>query len=204
MMTSARYVFLSAVIGIFILIPTIISASEYVPPPAGPYESALTISQTADSTSKETRVYKFPPSDLVEKKVPEDLSTVLENDLKKSKEIITTDVDHAPARYKQNYIDQPSFQNGNQPYWNGTNSGNAAHPSNPSPGQSGNRKFRYPRAASNPWQNGQYSYPQGYQYNYQNNYQNNPGNYNNMWNGPFNAMNSPWSGMPMPGFFSGK
>lgn len=166
-------------------------ASEYVPPPTGPYQSSVIISSGESSSAQQSQVYKFPPADLIpsisdadrmRKPAWNHTQDREKRDAIESFDPATGASDYASSISQhdsslmpQNFTNQPAYQQNPWSY----------------PDQHG-----YPNQGySGSW--GQPSYP--YYQQYPNGYTT---PYNNS-NNPFSNMPSPWSSMPVQPFFSG-
>jgi hypothetical protein len=179
-----------------LLLCSIATAGEYVPPPTGPYKSSVVISgKNLFQSESGTQVYKFPTEEMIQ--------------------IQRTDPDtHKQVRaFKQRDEARPPFKTATEtglpvpatpvPSANLQN-GPARLPQSANPGAGG-------YYANNPWAPGQQSYPYWGQNMWANPayapQQQSPygySNQNNNMNSPFYGMPGPWSAMPMQPFFSGR
>lgn len=179
-----------------------VAAIEYVPPPAGPYQSSVVIQKESTQTGNLTeKVYRFPsdikvnglksyptpspaanPAKKIEK-LPQTQWTT-EADLTSS----TADSASLPMPRQSTYSRQPANNTG------GVNPWSVDYPGLVSPGQQ-NRNVYPSFNYQGYWSQPQYSQPQYYPYGYN--------QQNNFMNSPFGKMPSPWSGMSMQPFFSG-
>lgn len=195
--------------GILLLVSPFALASKYVPPPAGPYQPEVVVSEHVDTNDGESdRVYKFPSEDLMRSEAPVfNSSTSNSLPLDNSQPQSTTnqarqqrpagkpDPESLPAGQSStaggaNYPSNP-WATGNN--WNGqaTSSGSAYPPVN----QGWGAQYGSPQYGNQQYGGQQYGGQQSYPYGY--NYQ----NYLN--SGPFNNMATPWKMMPMQPFFPG-
>jgi hypothetical protein len=178
-----------------------LAAADYVPPPTGPYQSSVIISDKNlfQSDNGNHQVYRFPTEELIrgEKKPLKftrgDTSSFQNN-------IPAAPV--APTASTKIPLEKsiaPSTVNPSAQYY----------PVNP----------WEPKAQSSVQQPMQQQYPDNYQYDwgnqssrqqqywqqpYRQQYPYGYSNQNNYMNTPFNSMPSPWSAMPMQPFFSGR
>ena len=190
--------------GILLLASPFASASKYVPPPAGPYQPEVVVSEHIDANDgKSDRVYKFPSEDLIRGEAPVFNSRTPNSlPINKSRPQSTTNQarQKRPAG-KSDPVSRPAGQTStadgaNYPAnpWAAGNNWNRqvapARPAYPPVNQGWGAQYGSPQY-SNQQYGGQPAYPYGY--NYQ--------NYSN--NGPFNNMAAPWNMMPMQPFFPG-
>ena len=169
-----------------------LGASEYVPPPTGPYQSSSVIISSGEANSAQPgQVYKFPPADLIPPLSGSDTPT---------KGSLTDSADHVKRDVMEPYNPDtsatdyaiPKSQNEsammpqswpNQPVYGQNPWAYSNQPGYVNPGYSG------------AWGQQTYPYYQQYPYGASTPYTNS--------NNPFSNMPSPWSSMPMQPFFSG-
>jgi len=184
---------------LLIIMPALVIANDYVPPPTGPYQSSVVINSVEKYSVEQPQVYKFPPADLVDEEYS-------------AESFIDSPTSSAATQYEAP-MDVPSPASVNQSVYYDTGQG-AANVDSMLPPVSTPGYTPY----NNPWDapatsaTVQPSYPPGYQTEiwgypqgaYQNQY---PYNYSNGYNPANNSnygMPGPWSMMPNNPFFSGQ
>ena len=204
-------------------ISQLVSASEYVPPPTGPYKSVIVINNEQSQTGNSDQIYKFPSDSLIQSEPQRDEAVFLtDKRIMNLPQDFNSEATIAVAPQQRDMSPQPVDPQ--------------KLPELTKPGTFSRQYSRNPWAAAGPlpdsaasqgnyYQGGGYQgnlyqgsdYPGNYyqgnyyqgnmynpQYAYprQNPYANN--NQNNFMNDSFNNMPSPWTVMPMQSFFSGK
>lgn len=197
-------------LGLMSFLPYQVMAIEYVPPPTGPYESSIVINKKSPSSRTE-RVYKFPSDSLIQSDRREEAVFLSDTrvEVKPKENKTNTYVDSSRSkdsvRNQNTQPLQPELPSSANPVAGGLSTNPWApvnlpaaelyqqnyYQENSFPGDN-YQGYSYPGYPNSP----QYVYPQQYPNAYDNQY--------NFMNDPFRNMPSPWSGMSMQPFFSGR
>ncbi len=190
-----------SITALLLLLPLSISASNYVPPPTGPYESSVVINSVEKFSVEQPQVYKFPPADLPDEDYASESGSqpqaFITDSAQYPEAVGAQTVGNAevpPSYYDESQgaaygeaIMPPGASPVYDPYQNpwGTSAPNAGQPS------------YQPGYQAEMWSYPQGNYPAQYPYNYSN-------RYNRGSNNDYYGMPGPWSMMPNNPFFSGQ
>jgi len=170
--------------GFIFLFSQIVLATEYVPPPSGPYKFSVMVNTNLQQPIGSAKIYRFPSDGLIqsEPRVTSKPAYFYGN----HRDIKTQDMAVKPEITKPTEPAQVTVAKPASPV-TGSFTRNPWAPDS----------MRRPPANYQGYRNNQqYSYPQQNPYGY--------GNQNNFMSNTMNGMPSPWSAMPMQPFFSGK
>lgn len=193
MMTKLQYLLAS----MLLLHTGFAPASDYIPPPTGPYQSTIVINEVEQNSTHKHQVYKFPQAELFQSRDPD-------FELPRSEPIEEERLPILPAendqfnsyRIPDSIILPPSMGPQSSPM--------VIQQQNPRANLTTPQRWYDPTLYNNPW--GQNPAPQQQPYQGEWNYPDRNYNYypspkmfrnqNNMMNAPFSMMPTPWAMQP--------
>lgn len=171
--------------GMILLVSTLVTGNEYIPPPTGPYQSTVVINTVDKNSAEKKQVYKFPQADLIQ---PRSVEPILPSSSNPglSAEPLKSDSGSYSLPASPGIQGQPGSGNqGVQPYYDPSLYNNP-WAENSTPQQQGYQQPGYQGQWTNP--GGAYGYYQYPDSGYSNQY--------NTMVPPYSRMPTPWSMMP--------